>query len=249
MVFLPGGFGVCFATLFAALAWRSAQDITLALPVSTPQTVWVGALDRKPFKNRAATLELPLERRVCVGFVVPENPQLNGPADCTPVLRVFLGWVCLFFAFIFFQSAQKFAAYNQLRRDAKKTDDGDRPPSFGAVKYGGAGAKYGTLTGDRTVGNMLEQAVPFLLCLYLHATVIDVQTAAKYGWCWLLSRAAYPFVFSKGLPWLFISTLPGYAFIGLLAWPLFQLSLAFTIPFDGSVSSTDPLYSLFPPRE
>ena len=229
MVYLPGSLAVCFATLFATLAWRSLFDITRTLPNSAPQTTWVTGSQRQPstgvsYKsdapNQAVLLDLPLGRTVCSSH----NPA--DTADCTPVLRVCVAWGCLFFAFIFFQSAQKFYALNQLRRDFKKTDDSERPPSFGAVKYGSAGAKYGTLTGDRTVGNMLEQAVPFFLFLYLHATIIDIRTAAKYGWYWLLSRSIYPFVFSRGIPLLFVSTVPGYIFILLLAYPLFQLAMA-----------------------
>jgi hypothetical protein len=207
MVFLPGSLVVCFATLFVVLAWRAQDDIMRTLP-----DAW-----REGAK--------PLSCGLPDGRFLTDGAAVFLPG-CTPVLRVCVGWACLFFAFIFFQSAQKFYALNKLRRDAKKTDDGGRPPSFGAVKYGGAGAKYGTLIGDRTVGNMLEQAVPLFLFLYLHATIIDVRTAAKYGWYWLLSRSIYPFVFSKGIPWLFVSTLPGYFFIGMLAWPIFQLAMA-----------------------
>ena len=229
LLFLPGSGTVCCAALFAALAWRSRLDITRTLPASVPQTTYITGENRQPvpvsqiargMPITEVLLELPEGSMPCSHFQTYPN------VDCTPVLRVCVAWGCLFFAFLFFQSAQKFYAHSQLRRDSKKTDDGDRPPSFAAVKYGSAGAKYGTLTGDRTVGNMLEQAVPFFLFLYLHATVIDVRTAAKYGWYWLLSRSIYPVVFSKGLQWLFLSTLPGYAFIGTLAWPIFQLAMA-----------------------
>ena len=94
-----------------------------------------------------------------------------------------------------------------------------------AVKYGTEGGRY-TLTGDRTVGNMLEQSVPFLASLALHAVLVDATKAAQLGWLWLLSRAIYPFVFAKGPPLLFVSTLPGYGFIGALLWPVGALAFA-----------------------
>ena len=56
--------------------------------------------------------------------------------------------------------------------------------------------------------------------------VLDAAKAAQLGWLWLLSRAIYPFVFAKGPPLLFVSTLPGYGFIGALLWPVGALAFA-----------------------
>ena len=78
----------------------------------------------------------------------------------------------------------------------------------------------------RVQGNMLEQSVPFLASLALHAVLVDATKAAQLGWLWLLSRAIYPFVFAKGPPLLFVSTLPGYGFIGALLWPVGALAFA-----------------------
>ena len=55
---------------------------------------------------------------------------------------------------------------------------------------------------------------------------MDAAKAAQLGWLWLLSRAIYPFVFAKGPPLLFVSTLPGYGFIGALLWPVGALAFA-----------------------
>lgn len=222
MVYLPGSFAVGFAALFAAVAWRSRLDeFTGYHRIRPSDTIGyhtcsishniyhVPSMARAIMKLEATALKLALPADNAERAAIQEEiADLRGTQaladrrdiDCTPVLRVCVAWAALFFAFLFFQSAQKFHALTQLRRDhAKKADDGERPPSFGAVKYGGAGAKYGTLTGDRAVGNMCEQAVPFFLFLYLHATIVDGRTAAQFGWYWLLSRSIYPFVFSKGM--------------------------------------------------
>ena len=75
---------------------------------------------------------------------------------------------------------------------------------------------------DRTVGNMCEQSVPFLLSLWMHAVFIDGRAAAKLGWAWLCFRALYPAVF--GSLWVFSSTLPRYSIIAALAWPVVKLT-------------------------
>lgn len=72
------------------------------------------------------------------------------------------------------------------------------------------------LTLDRTVGNTMEQAIPFLLGLWMSAVFSSPHIAAKFGWMYIASRLIYPFCFYGGLPWLFMSTVPGYLFIFML---------------------------------
>ena len=74
---------------------------------------------------------------------------------------------------------------------------------------------------DRTVGNMLEQSVPFLLGLWLHAVVVSATGASRLGWAWLLLRAGYPIAFHRkplpgsrfGISSLALITYPSYAII------------------------------------
>lgn len=66
---------------------------------------------------------------------------------------------------------------------------------------------------------MLEQALPFLAALWLHAAFVDVSTAVWYGWGWMFFRLIYPVCFYYGPPYLFISTLPSYVLMGMLYWP------------------------------
>ena len=134
-------------------------------------------------------------------------------ASCAPVLRVFIGWVGLYFSFLFSQSYRTFNAVSKGKGD------------IGAVKYGNAGGKY-ILTGNRTVANMMEQSFPFLASLALHALLVDAASAAQLGWLWLFSRTIYPLVFAMGPPMLFLSTLPGYVFLGMLTWPVGALAFA-----------------------
>ena len=85
-------------------------------------------------------------------------------------------------------------------------------------------------TADRSVGNMLEQSVPFLLAIWLHALAKSPTTAAWYGWLWLLLRALYPLAFSHpswspklwgaqrrlGVSWVSFVTWPSYAIVWVL---------------------------------
>ena len=73
------------------------------------------------------------------------------------------------------------------------------------------------------VGNTLEQAPAFMIALWLHAAFVDVAGAATLGWIWIGFRCLYPFVWGR-IPWIFVSTLPGYAVIGALLWPLVRFA-------------------------
>jgi len=151
------------------------------------------------------------------------TPTIRGPTPLTaataaPVIRTTLGYIILCFAFFMFQSWTKLKTHAMLKKSAKK---GDTPSSFTSIKYNLSSRPLKLcLTGDRTVGNLLEQSLPFLLSLWLHASYVDVGTASRLGWLWLFSRAAYPVAFHLGMPYVFISTLPGYAAIMALVGPV-----------------------------
>ena len=118
-----------------------------------------------------------------------------------PVIGVTVGWLLLYFTFLFRQSLTAFKVFEFVKAHAPKR------VGLEAVKYGQAGGKI-MLEADRTVGNMVEQAVPFFVSLWAHARFVDPIRAAKLGWAWLAFRAIYPKVWGK-IPWLFFSTLPG----------------------------------------
>lgn len=123
-----------------------------------------------------------------------------------PVVLVTVGWSALYFTFLFAQNAAAFWVHKVRREDGrKKSDDapgsphsGRKPLEFADVKYGRERSKGGLIfTMDRTVGNMLEQSLPFLLGVWLYALTISPVSAAYYGWAWLGLRALYPIGFAQ----------------------------------------------------
>jgi hypothetical protein len=82
------------------------------------------------------------------------------------------------------------------------------------------------LTTDRTVLNMLELMVPFLVGLWMHAIIISSNAAGNYGFAYLVCRAVYPFAYRLGIPWLFMSTIPNYICILLLVFPVFLKAIS-----------------------
>mmetsp|Transcript_26382 Transcript_26382/g.60268 ORF Transcript_26382/g.60268 Transcript_26382/m.60268 type:complete len:188 (+) Transcript_26382:34-597(+) len=120
------------------------------------------------------------------------------------------GWVGLLYSFLFLQSAASFHARAQLKKEA--TQRGEKPPSFKDVKYSQRGVVAEAVHAmDRTVGNFLEQSLPLLLGLYLHAVLVSPSGAAAASWLWLLFRSYYPLVFNSPVPGVFASTMPAYA--------------------------------------
>ena len=117
-----------------------------------------------------------------------------------PVIGVTVGWLLLYFTFLFRQSMTAFNFFAWAKQNGVQV-------GLEAIKYGKAGGKV-MLEADRTVGNMVEQSAPFLVALWAHAKFLDPIRAAKLGWLWLAFRAFYPKVWGK-VPWLFFSTLPG----------------------------------------
>lgn len=170
---------------------------------------------------------------------LPPEDQVSPAIDAkryTPVVLVTLGWCALYYCFLQGQSAAAFWVHKARREAASKKDD---PPAlrpqksldFATVKYGKDVTSAGLIfTMDRSVGNMLEQSVPFLLAIWLHALAKSPTTAAWYGWLWLLLRALYPLAFSHpswspklwgaqrrlGVSWVSFVTWPSYAIVWVL---------------------------------
>jgi len=64
----------------------------------------------------------------------------------------------------------------------------------------------------------MEQAIPFLASLWLSAIYGSSKYATQIGWVYIITRSYYPFVFYYGLPYLLLSTVPGYACISALLY-------------------------------
>ena len=140
---------------------------------------------------------------------VAEGPATSVKA-LAPVFYVTAGFICLLYTFFFYQSTTAFLEHAKARKEAKAKDAQAKSPRFTDVKYGRTGKM---LAADRTVGNLLEQAVPFLVSMYMHAALVSSSQAATIGWVWVASRSIYPFVFPMAFPAIFASTLPSYTCI------------------------------------
>ena len=71
---------------------------------------------------------------------------------------------------------------------------------------------------DRTVANYLEQSLPILIGLYMHAFLVSPNSAAVAGWLWLFCRSYYPWAWAAPLPAIFMSTIPAYGCVVYLWW-------------------------------
>ena len=144
-------------------------------------------------------------------------PAQAGPArtarELGPVVVVTAAWIALLYAFLFRQSYTAFTEWHRLRREAQAS--GAAPPSMADVKYGRVPSTR-VLAATRAVGNYLEQAPPFLLALYAHATLVSVRTAMMCGWAWLAARSYYAAAFVRPFPTLLTSTVPAYLAIAYM---------------------------------
>jgi len=101
-----------------------------------------------------------------------------------------------------------------LKSDSNRIKNGTRSeikPSYPKLKY--STDNFAITAANRSVGNLMEQMIPFLVSLYSYATFVSVAGAVKCGWAWIFFRSYYSFVFKKPFPAIFTSTLPAYACI------------------------------------
>jgi len=138
-----------------------------------------------------------------------------------PVIKATAAYLVLFFTFMMFQSFSKFYLFARAKAAAKKTDT--EKPSLRQIKY--ASTSGLGFVSDRTFLNMLEQSPAFLTSLWMHAAFVSPASAAQAGWVYIGFRALYPFVFSMGVPWLFISTFPTYGVVWYLAGTTLQAAM------------------------
>lgn len=124
-------------------------------------------------------------------------------------LAVTCGYVSLHYAFLGNQAWTKYKLFlKSPEKDHKR------------VKFFAPQGDDEVFAADRTVGNTMEQMIPFLSSLWMHAVFVDPATATCHGVCYIAARALYPFVFKMGIPWLFLSTIPNYLSIVALLYPI-----------------------------
>lgn len=69
---------------------------------------------------------------------------------------------------------------------------------------------------DRSVANTLEQAIPFLVLLWLHALFVNPETSKTLGWIYVVTRFLYPItygMYGKMNTAVQLSTQPNYCII------------------------------------
>ena len=134
--------------------------------------------------------------------------EYRGPVEVTCL------YFCLYYGFIILQVVLKFGVWEN---DKKKNDKMDK--SFLRLKYHVSTHDL-VILADRTIGNMLEQMIPFLSSLWLHALFLSPDSASLYGMIYVCTRAYYPVMFRFGMTYVFLSTVPNYMCIFALITPV-----------------------------
>jgi hypothetical protein len=137
----------------------------------------------------------------------------------SPIL-VTCAYLLLYYLFIIYQVLTKYSVYFHEKQNSKKPSE----VKLKDIKYFSSNTSI--LAADRTVGNCLEQMIPFLTSLWMYAIFISPNDASYYGMIYVCTRAYYPFVFKLGGPWLLTSTIPNYVCIGIMLVHLAQKALA-----------------------
>lgn len=102
-----------------------------------------------------------------------------------------------------FRAVQSFSKIYLLKTTKDK--------SLRELKYGGT--KGLALMSDRTFLNLVEQALPLMVSVWMYGLFVDAAKAATLIYWYMVFRALYPIVFKYGPPLLFLSTVPGYCII------------------------------------
>ncbi len=141
-------------------------------------------------------------------------------------LLVTISYMALYYVFMIYQMVVKFSVYEKEKKKAlassssSSSSSSHHIPTFNEVRYNSKDTSL--LAADRTVGNCLEQMVPFLMSLWLYSIFISPTEAGTYGIIYVFTRSYYPFVFRMGGIWLLFSTIPNYICIWVmlskLAW-------------------------------
>jgi len=103
---------------------------------------------------------------------------------------------------------------------------------------------------DRTVGNMLEQVIPFLTLMWLEAIFVNPRTATILGWIYVAARFLYPIAY--GIYGVFtilvmFATMPNYTIISYWLLTVF-FKCFFSVDLHAKINATSPwLMLLFLP--
>jgi len=130
-----------------------------------------------------------------------ESHKMMVKEEFKGVVGINVLYFIVWYAFLIRQTTtRRYLAHKQKKEDDKKKFD----------RYYNTHPRM--LNADRTVQNTIEQAIPFLTSLWMYAIFVNPKHASYLGFVYILFRSIYPFVWGR-VPWLFISTVPGYAII------------------------------------
>ena len=133
--------------------------------------------------------------------------------DYKPIVWVVLGYILLWYVFLYLQAGYVWWLYFKARAANPKE------ASLKKIKYG---VLPDRLWLDRTVGNLMEQSIPFLVSLLLSALYGgDVKRTATLGWLYIAVRLFYPIAFRTGLG-VVVVTIPNYLTIGMLLYSVYK---------------------------
>eukprot|EP01036_Dinobryon_divergens_P025893 gene25893-34485_t len=103
-------------------------------------------------------------------------------------IKATIAYCALYYFFLYFQAGvghlQFYLAKKKAASEAKaKGEKNVEKVSYGKIKYGTQSHDKISLTAQRTVGNLMEQAIPFLTSLWLHAVFVSPESAANIDPC------------------------------------------------------------------
>lgn len=147
-----------------------------------PMKVIPGFLSNLPYpvSMLSVPFNFPLNLCMAVGALLGTVLFLKGPAPTGPgvtagslggVGLVTLGWVWCY--------------YNTIGHQV-------------GLKFSNAFASHpqATTVGERCMMNTLEQGIPFLVLLWMHAIFVDVSTSVSFGWFYVVMRFLYGVFYS-----------------------------------------------------
>lgn len=94
---------------------------------------------------------------------------------------------------------------------------------------------------DRTFNNIMEQSIPFLTTMWVHAIFVDPAVSIALGGFYVGFRTLYPFLWVLGngkSAFILMSTIPGYVInLGFLSSTVFSTLFESPLPFVSSSST------------
>ena len=111
--------------------------------------------------------------------------EFKGPLSAT------VAYFVMYYCFLYLQSGTAFYNYWMAKRNAKPNEK----VIWSKIKYD-AHDKL-SRTAERSVGNTMEQALPFLTAVWLHAVFVSPSSASSIAWVCYTFAKLYILTFCK----------------------------------------------------